>query len=305
LIGSLRAPAGADPRPLLADLLPSLTDLRSRLDQAPADITAGRLRALEQRLAGDLVEDLHRLREVSTPAAITVADLPEELRDRYIGRNGNWLVRVFARECLWDYGPLARFAEEVRTVDPEATGRPFATLEGLRAMKQGFQGAGLYALGAIVLVLLADFRSLRHTLAALAPLALGMVLSLGVMGLCGLPLNPANMIAFPLILGVGVDNGVHVLHDYLARTDRWPYTLGRATGRGILVAALTTILGFGTLMISRHRGLFGLGLMLTLGVTCCMLASLVFLPAVLRLLGPRGEGTARTGAEAGPRRLAA
>ena len=89
-------------------------------------------------------------------------------------------------------------------------------------MKNGFQRAGLYALLVIVLVLLLDFRSLRHTLIALAPLALGVLLTLGIMGLFGVPLNPANMIAFPLILGVGVDNGVHVLHDYLMRRARGP-----------------------------------------------------------------------------------
>src|SRR6184192_927717 len=92
------------------------------------------------------------------------------------------------------------------------------------------------------------------------------------------------MIAFPLILGVGADNGVHVLHDYLSRRRGQKYTLNHSTGRGIMVAALTTILGFGTLMLSHHRGLASLGLCLTLGVTCCMLTALVFLPAVLRLL---------------------
>src|SRR5205823_14505897 len=130
------------------------------------------------------------------------------------------------------------------SVDPEATGKPFSTLEGLRAMKHGFEWAGLYALIAIVLVLLADFRKPLRVLAALAPLAMGLVLSLGIMGLCGLPLNPANMIAFPLILGVGVDNGVHVLHDYLCQRRKGAYTLSHTTGRGISVAALTTVLGF-------------------------------------------------------------
>ena len=87
------------------------------------------------------------------------------------------------------------------------------------------------------------------------------------MALCGVPLNPANMIAFPLILGVGADNGVHVLHDFRDRAPRRRYQLSHATGRGIMVAALTTILGFGTLMIAQHRGLASLGLALTLGVT--------------------------------------
>ena len=126
----------------------------------------------------------------------------------------------FAKDCLWDFEPLEHFTEEVRTVDPEATGKPFGTVEGLKAMKDGLQRAGLYAFLVIAAVLFLDFRSLAHTLIALAPLVMGVMLTLGILGLFGVPLNPANMIAFPLILGVGVDNGVHVLHDYLIRRRR-------------------------------------------------------------------------------------
>ena len=134
---------------------------------------------------------------------------------------------------------------------------------------------------AMLLVLLVDFGKLRHTLLALLPLLAGLIVTLGVMALCGIALNPANMIAFPLILGVGADNGVHVMHDYRERPRGKRYRLGRATGRGILVAALTTVLGFGTLSLASHRGLASLGMALTLGVTCCMLTALVLLPAFL------------------------
>ena len=151
-------------------------------------------------------------------------------------------------------------------------------------MKHGFQWAGFYALVAIVLVLFLDFRTPKNVLMVLAPLVVGLALALGVMGLFGFALNPANMIAFPLILGVGVDNGVHVLHDYLCQRRKGTYTLSHTTGRGISVAALTKILGFGTLMISHHRGLASLGLVLTIGVSCCMVTALVFLPAILRLM---------------------
>ena len=113
---------------------------------------------------------------------------------------------------------------------------------------------------------------------------MGLIATLGLLVLCGISLNPANMIAFPLVLGVGADNGVHVLHDYRTRPRDRRYSLSFATGWGIMVAALTTILGFGTLMISQHRGLYSLGLVLTLGVSCCMLTALVFLPALLRLV---------------------
>src|SRR5262249_55412417 len=86
------------------------------------------------------------------------------------------------------------------------------------------------------------------------------------------------------VLGVGIDNGVHVLHDWLIRRAEGRTGISHAIGRGVLVKALTTMIGFGTLMISTERGLAGLGLILTLGVGCCMLAALVFLPAVLHLI---------------------
>ena len=246
-----------------------------------------RLDRFGQRLAGDLLEDLHRLRNVAEPAAITLAELPPGLRERFIGQNGKWLVQAYARDGLWDIAPLQHFVEQARTVDPEATGKPFGTLEGLIAMQHGFAWAGLYALVVIVVVLWADFRTAKYTLLALAPLVIGALMTLGVMGMCGVPLNPANMIALPLIVGVGVDNGVHVLHDFRSRSRGRSYTLAATTGYGIAVSALTTVLGFGTLMIASHRGLFSLGLMLAAGVTFCMVAALVLLPAALRLAGRR------------------
>lgn len=275
----------------VASLQSNLRSLQERLRARDAQITSQTLQRFEERLAFDLAEDLHRLRDVSTPRAIDVADLPACLRERYLGKNGKWLLRVFARDCLWDFEPLERFTRQVASVDPEATGKPFTTLEGLRAMKNGFQWAGVYALVAMVLVLLLDFGNVRHTLLALLPLAMGMIGALGILYLTGTPLNPANMIAFPLILGVGADNGVHVLHDYRSRQRGQRYWLSSSTGRGIMVAALTTILGFGTLMFAQHRGMASLGLALTLGVSCCMLTALVFLPALLSY--PRAAAPAK------------
>jgi hopanoid biosynthesis associated RND transporter like protein HpnN len=275
---------------LLKALQVSLRELSAELKKARHEspsLAQERLREFDQKLAGGLAENLHRLREVATPATISVADLPPALRERFIGRNGKWLLRVFARDCLWDFEPLAHFTEQIRTVDAEATGKPFGTVEGLKAMKNGLQRAGFYAFLVIVLVLWLDFRTPRATVAALLPLLLGILLTLGVMGLLGVPLNPANMIAFPLILGVGVDNGVHVLHDWLIRRREGRAGVSRAIGRGVLVKALTTMIGFGTLMISSERGLVGLGFILTLGVGCSMLAALVLLPSGLQVAGKR------------------
>lgn len=288
-------------RQLLGSLKTRARALRDKLAAADPDKAGRFLQDFEERMTTDLAADLHRLREVSHAEPITIADLPESLRGRYIGKNGQWLVCVFAKNSLWDFAPLESFIAQVQTVDPEATGKPFTTLEGLRAMKESFLWAALYAAIAMFLVLLLDFRSLKCTLVALGPVIMGLCMTFGAMYVCGIPLNPANMIALPLILGVGMDNGVHVLHDYRSRPPG-AYSLTHATGRGILVAGLTTILGFGTLMISSHRGIASLGLALSLGVSCCMLCSLVTLPALLRLLSGRA---ARVTQHAKPMRRAA
>src|SRR5581483_12352757 len=101
----------------------------------------------------------------------------------------------------WDFDALRRFTAAAAAADPDATGKAFRTLEGLRQMKVGFEWAGAYALAAIVAVLLLDFRRLTDLLLGLFPLAVGAVLTLGVMGVLGVSLNPANMIALPLMVG--------------------------------------------------------------------------------------------------------
>ena len=190
-----------------------------------------KLRQFDRRLAADLAAELHLLKDVSRPARVTLDDVPHELRKRYVGANGEYLVRAFARDSLWDFPALQQFTAAANAVDPEATGKSFRTLEGLRQMKVGFEHAALYALVAITIVLLLDLRRFADLLLGLFPLAVGVVLTLGVMGLCGVSLNPANMIALPLIVGVGIDNGVHVLHDYRSRPPGVAYRLGAATGR--------------------------------------------------------------------------
>src|SRR5262249_49002386 len=155
---------------------------------------ATRLKVFEERIARDLAENLYLLRGVCTPGEITLADLPPSLRTRYLGKNQKWLVRGFAKDCLWEQQPLEHFTKVIQKIDPEATGKPFGTLEGLRALESGFQWAGLLALVAIFAMFWQDFRSLRLTLLAMTPLGLGVVLLIGLLGLSGVPLTPASMI---------------------------------------------------------------------------------------------------------------
>ena len=244
------------------------------------------LAAFQQRAAGDLLSRLHALSAVANPEAPALDDLPPSLVERFVGSSGRHLLKIYGRGDIWNFESLERFVREVRSVDPRATGNPLQAYEASLEMKRSYEQAGMWALVVILVVLWLDFRNLQHAFLAVLPLALGMIQMLGLMGLVGIDLNPANLIGIPLILGIAVDYGVHVVHDYLERPG--PYRMSASTANSVLVDALTTVLGFGALMVASHRGLESLGRVLTLGVTTCTVTSLVFLPAVLTWLRPAG-----------------
>jgi len=242
------------------------------------------LAAFQQRSAGELLSRLHALAAVCDPQAPALDDLPSSLVERFVGSSGKHLLKIYGRGDIWNFEALEKFVHDVRSVDPRATGNPLQAYEASLEMKRSYEQAGISAFVVILFVLWLDFRSIRNSLLAVLPLIVGVVQMLGLMGLVGLDLNPANLIGIPLVLGIAVDYGVHVIHDFLERPG--PYRMSASTANSVLVDALTTILGFGALMVASHRGLESLGRLLTLGVTCCTFTSLVVLPALLTWLRP-------------------
>lgn len=198
---------------------------------------------------------------------------------------GHHLMRIFGQGDIWNMDRLERFVREIERVDPRVTGHPVQTFYASRQMQRSYVHAAIYAMLAVMIVLILDFRSLRISLLALVPLTLGILQLFGLLGLLGIPLNAANMIVLPLIIGIGLDDGVHVVHDY--RRQRSLYVLGNATASAIVLTSATTMLGFGSLMLAHHQGLRSLGQVLTIGVFCCMISSLVTLPALLAMRSMR------------------
>jgi len=117
---------------------------------------------------------------------------------------------------------------------------------------------------------------------ALLPVALGTVWMVGFMGWFGIPFNPANIMTLPLVVGIGVTNGIHILNRF--GEEKNPSILARSTGLAVLVSGLTTIAGFGSLILAKHQGIESLGYVMAVGTATCMAAALTFLPAVLQLL---------------------
>lgn len=126
------------------------------------------------------------------------------------------------------------------------------------------------------------FRSLACVVLSLLPVLIGAVWMGGVMGWRGIPFNPANIMTLPLVVGVGVTNGIHILNRFAE--ERNPGILAKSTGKAVLVSGLTTIAGFGSLVLAEHQGIASLGFIMAVGTTTCMVAGLTFLPAVLNLL---------------------
>jgi predicted RND superfamily exporter protein len=139
-------------------------------------------------------------------------------------------------------------------------------------------------------MLLLIFRSLKLALLALTPLLMGTALTLNLMWLFNVPFNQANVLFLPLILGEGVEFGIIIMIRWSWEEAARAVTLPAATAKGVLLAALTTTVGFGSLMVSGHRGTFSLGLLATLGSLSVLWASLRFLPVLLQLVGKRAAG---------------
>jgi len=232
-------------------------------------------------MAGDLLARLQALQAASTPEPPERSDLPDGVACRFIGKTGRHLMQVYSKANIWEVGPMGQFVHDIRTVDSNATGNPLQVYEASRQMKQSFQQAAWYALLVIVPVVLIDFRRLNHTLLAMLPMGFGLLQTLGLMGLLDIPLNQANIIVLPLTIGIGLEGGINLLHEL--RCQRRGY---RGAGNAVIVAvvvnSLTTMVGFGALMIANHRGLQSLGRVLTISMGCCLLSSLL-LPNLLVL----------------------
>ena len=259
-----------------------LAQLRGLLAQMPPEIAAQRLSQSQAVLAGQSLAQLSALRAISNPQEPQLVDLPQELVDRFVGVRGTFLLKVYARGNVWDMDKLAAFVRDVESIDPQVTGHPVQTCYASQHMQQSYIFTGLYALVAVIVFLWIDLRSLAHSLLAMTPVALGFVQMCGLFGWLDIPFNPANMIVLPVILGIGVDHGVHLVHAW--RQQRGRFVLGDSTAVAVLLTATTTTASFGVLILARHQGLQSLGQVLTIGVTTCLFSSIVFFPAMLAWL---------------------
>ncbi len=293
------------PAPDDAERAAALERLQAALQDPPAEVAgeAARLAAalgnlgsvtpaqLEAAWLGGFEAALDRLLDALEAQPVTLEDLPAELRRRYEAADGpekgKMLIEVIPEEDLRDPAARERFVAAVQVEVPNVSGVPVTIVEAGWAVVTAFVEATVLALCAIALLLLLVLRSPLDTLLVLLPLSLAALLTVAAGVVFDLPFNFANVIVLPLLLGLGVDSGIHYV--MRAREEKAGGAHGAAatnsTPRAIFLSALTTLASFGALSISQHPGTASMGLLLTVAIVITLICVLAFLPALLALAG--------------------
>ena len=257
--------------------------LASRLGQALAR-GPGILAPLDAALLASLPRELDLLRQMLQAQPVTLKSLPADLRQAWIAPDGRARVEVFPKGEARDHAVLRRFVEAVEHVAPEATGPAVTIQESGRLISGAFVEAGLIAVAAIGVLLAIVLRRLRDVLTVIAPLALAAILTLATMALFGMPLNYANIIALPLLLGIGVAFDIYFVVNWRMGTSAH---LQSSTARAVVFSALTTLCAFGSLALSSDPGMSDMGVLLSISLAATLLCTLFVLPSLLGRAPPQ------------------
>ncbi|TDJ26980.1 MAG: hypothetical protein E2O59_08960 [Gammaproteobacteria bacterium] len=301
LLWSALEPARMVAEPTLAELKSSADRLREvlgeirgdsgekhsvelrRLDDAVTKLLELPPQALliwQQGVISNLLKELEWLREAVKVGPVEFNDLPERLRSRLLSASGDYLSTVIPKENTTRVEALSRFIESVREEIPYATGRPVVEWGVGNIVVDAFRQALLFAIAGILIVLLLAFRNLRNGLLILIPLALASLFTLAAGVILDRPLNMANILVLPLIFGLGVDNGIHVVDRYRGEGDV-AHLMHSSTPRAVMLSTLTTIGAFAALSLSPHQGTASIGILLTVAVTLLLVLTIFVLPVLL------------------------
>ncbi len=295
LVGPTLTPARVTPAPsdqeVLAAIATCAADMKqvaSRGSQPAAALTqalddvlargAAGLPVLAANIAPGTEHRLDDIRLLLQAAPVTLDSLPPSLRSEWIAADGQARVEVFPKGDARDNEVLRHFAAAVQRIVPGATGTPVTIQESARTVTHAFIVAGIIALAAMSLLLALVLRQLHDVLLVLAPLLLAGLLALATSVLAGLPLNFANIIALPLLLGIGVAFDIYFVMRWRAGDSD---LLQSSTARAILFSALTTGSAFGSLALSNYPGISEMGKLLSLALFYTLLCTFFVLPALL------------------------
>jgi hopanoid biosynthesis associated RND transporter like protein HpnN len=226
---------------------------------------------------------------------ISREDLPPTMIERMLSEDGQARIQVYPSGDLWSHDVMVDFVESIRPIWGEITGLPVNLVESARATWHSLRSALIGSAIAIGLLLLSLWRSISDTAIVLGPLLLAVLLCQAATVVLPIPFNFGNVIVLPLLLGIGVDSGIHLVQRANSLGADSMALMGSTTARAVFFSALTTVASFGSLAVSAHLGVSSLGLLLVVGMILTLLANLVILPALLTLMAKRRAGRGQPG----------
>ena len=274
---------------VFGSMIPPLERAVATFSHLTQEEAGRRLTRYQQEVFGRMREEFAWLKSQDLSGdPVTLDDLPAELRQRYLSPRGRILIEVDPMENIWQQEANERFVADLRSVDSRATGTPVQNYQYINLLKDSYVHAAVWAFAAILILISLHFRNPVRIALTLLPLFLGIVWTLGVMGWFRIYFNPANIITLPLVIGIGVAFGVYVVDRH--REEGRVKLLGSSTGKAVLLSALTTIFGFGSMMTGKYVGLVSLGLVMTIGISFCFITASLVLPQVLALMDAHKRG---------------
>ncbi len=283
-----------DPTPTIDKVKTLWTELRGQDEKL--DII-GEIRALAdgegaKLIRGEQKAQLDSLRGLLDVKRLSVEDLPENLLRKFETIDGSqaYFAQILPSVQLRDGKNAIAFAEDSHEIQT-ASGKVFYSSSSniifadmLQLMLRDSPRAISLTVAVVFLIVLADFRSLRSALLVIFPLTCGTVWMCGSLYLQDLKLNFYNMVALPTIIGMGIDNGVHLYHRYREEGPGSMPVVIRSTGGAMFISMLTTMIGFFGLMMATHPGLNSIGRLALIGLLTCFVAAVLVLPAILEVL---------------------
>jgi len=263
--------------------LPNATPAAKRLAEVLRSLAAkgdGGIAIMQRALIAGLPAQLDALRTALAAQPVSFETLPDDLKREWLTPDGRARVEVYPRGDSNENDTLVRFVDAVKKITPEITGTAVSLQESGATVWRAFQLAGVFALVSVTILLILVLRRIWDVLLVIAPLLFAALMTAETAILLGLSLNFANVIALPLLFGIGVAFSIYFVVNWRAGR---PDPLQSSTARAVLFSGLTTSTAFSSLSLSGHLGMAAMGWLLTIGLGHTLLASLLLLPA---LMGP-------------------
>lgn len=274
---------------LLQAKLPADREILTKLQQDIADFVqhadgqadpAGQYRKLQDSVLGLLPRTMLMLRDGLRAEPVDIDSIPDEVRTHWVSDDGIYRVLVLPEQDLNDPEHLKQFVNDIMATYPDVFGLPIGDVTSGQAVVSAFEQAFSSALVMITLLLLILTRSVRETLWVVLPLLLAALMTGAINVWLDNPFNFANIIVLPLLLGMGVDSGIHIVHR-LHHQDDHTELLQSSSARGVFYSSLTTLCSFSSLAFNTHAGTASMGLLLAIGISLTIVCSLLVLPAMM------------------------